>query len=339
MTLHNGFCWVCSLRSIIIDIHQFNEMRVKASGATRAASAVSIAEELSRCSPNMVLGTQQDPSEFLIILLNMVIECLSSTLSNSFTQYQSSVIHSFIGINMKSFIRCEICSTSHQNETYESLWSVPVGSHSSVCAALAAFCADEQLFGVNAFNCSNCQRRVKACRKMKLANIAPIMFIHLKRFVYDNRRRMTIKLKHFVKLQEAIDLTPYVDQDDVQQRNKNYEDHRSIYSLLGVLVHLGDAAETGHVFAYILAPDNEWYKADDEIVTRVSLDVVLNDRNAYVLCYGRTTKTRCIRWTPEQSRHGAKPSWFSSTPRRFDDESDSTDSDCSPVRVAIDHRI
>lgn len=336
--MHNQFCWVCSLRSIIIDIHHSNRTRVAACGKTRAVSAVSIAQEISRNSSNMVLGTQQDPSEFLTILLDKIMECLSASQSSCFTQFMSNTIHSFIGVNMKSSIRCEECLTADQKETYESLWSIPVASHSNLYAAIAAFCADEQLSGVNAFNCSNCQRKVEACRSVKLADISPIMFIHLKRFVYDNRLRRTTKLKHLVKYQESIDMTPYMDQHDVPQRHMNYADHRSIYCLLGVLVHLGETAETGHVFAYVLGSDNKWYKANDEIVTRASLDVVLNDRNAYVLCYGRTRERRRVRRTSEQERYGPRSSWFSSTPRRFDDESNPTLSDCSPVRVTLNQK-
>lgn len=219
MALQNEFCWVCLLRSTIIGIHRYNDKSGDRNGTTRAASAVPIAQQISRLSSNMLLGTQQDPAEFLTILLDKVIECLSSTVSSFTTRYLSSAIHSFIGINMKSSIRCEQCSTGYRNETYESVWSVPVTYHSSVCAAIGAFCTDERLFGDNAFDCSKCQRKVEACQTVKLANTAPIMFIHLKRFVYHKRLGMIIKLKHFVEYQEVIDMSPYMDQNDGQQQN------------------------------------------------------------------------------------------------------------------------
>ena len=339
MAHHNESCWVCLLRSTIIDIHRYNDKSGDGGGTRRTASALHIALKISELCSNMVMGAQQDPSEFLIILLDKVMECLSSTVSSCHTRYLSSIIHSFIGVNIKTSIRCEQCLTGGQNETCESLLSVPIASHSSVCAAISAFCADERLFDDNAFDCSRCQRGVEAWRTVKLANIAPIMLIHLKRFTFDNRLRTTVKLKHFVKYQEVIDMTPFMDQNAAQQRNMQHKNQHSIYRLFAVLVHLGESAANGHVFAYVLAPDNNWYKANDEIVTPVPLDVVLNDRNAYILCYGQTMNTRPLRDTSQQKRCDSKSSsLYSSTPKCVRDEPNHMVSDYSPVRVALEHK-
>ncbi|CAF0802050.1 unnamed protein product [Rotaria sordida] len=55
--------------------------------------------------------------------------------------------------------------------------------------------------------------------------------------------------------------------------------------MLYVIVHQGEYVTNGHVFAYVRAPDGYWYKADDELVTPVHLDSVLNHKDAYILCY------------------------------------------------------
>ncbi|CAF3521621.1 unnamed protein product [Rotaria sp. Silwood1] len=52
-----------------------------------------------------------------------------------------------------------------------------------------------------------------------------------------------------------------------------------------VIVHLDEYVTNCHVFAYVRAPDGYWYKADDELVTPVHLDSVLNHKDVYILCY------------------------------------------------------
>lgn len=57
-----------------------------------------------------------------------------------------------------------------------------------------------------------------------------------------------------------------------------------------VVVHLGEYATNGHVYAYVCSPDGYLCKADDEQLTPVDLDLVLNQKDAYILCYVKMLK-------------------------------------------------
>ncbi len=44
-----------------------------------------------------------------------------------------------------------------------------------------------------------------------------------------------------------------------------------IYKLIGVVTHLGESGASGHFIAYCRSPiDNQWYRYNDDIVTKVN---------------------------------------------------------------------
>ncbi|CAF4698697.1 unnamed protein product, partial [Rotaria sp. Silwood1] len=83
---------------------------------------------------------------------------------------------------------------------------------------------------------------------------------------------------------ETITLDCYFD-EATRQSNKENEDYSFIYTLNSVIVHLDEYVTNCHVFTYVRAPDGYWDKADDELVTLVHLDSVLNHKDVYILCY------------------------------------------------------
>jgi ubiquitin carboxyl-terminal hydrolase 36/42 len=70
------------------------------------------------------------------------------------------------------------------------------------------------------------------------------------------------------------------------QASKEPQLHNTNYKLYGVLVHLGYTSHSGHYYSYVRAPNDVWYKADDERVSVVSKNDALN-QNAYILFYSR----------------------------------------------------
>lgn len=327
--LDNQSCFVCLIRSVMNDIHHKSVSGTNRSVSIGTASALEIAQRISNSSTSLILGNQQDPAEFLTILLDKLMQCLSSSASKCFSGYLSNSIHLLIGANMKSSVRCERCSTDRENETYESVWSISIASHSNLTLALTAFCAEERLFGPNSVECDKCQRKIAARRRLKPKNMAPIVFIHLKRFVYDSITGTTVKLKHSVTYPESIDMTSYMEQMNDGQENQNGTNEREMYRLKSVVVHLGDTADNGHIFAYVLAPDHNWYKADDENLSRVPLNAVLNEWNSYLLCYCKTRISHATICASEENR----PSFTlqSSTPTVSGKRRISSIDECSPV--------
>ncbi|CAF2103184.1 unnamed protein product [Rotaria magnacalcarata] len=91
------------------------------------------------------------------------------------------------------------------------------------------------------------------------------------------------------KMPEKITLDGYSD-ETCRQSHKENENHSFIDKLNSVVVHLGEYATNGHVYAYVCSPDGYWYIADGELLTPVHLDLVLNHKDAYTLSYVKMLK-------------------------------------------------
>lgn len=326
------FCSVCILRSIVKDVHRKSGTNRTSSASQRPASALPLAERISTLSSNLTFRDQQDPSEFLIVLLDNLMTCLSSTASSFDTKYLSNPIHFIIGVNMKTCLQCEECSNSSVREIFESVWSVPIWSHYEIENALKAFCAEARLEGTNSLDCSECQRKVTAGQSFRLRNVSPVFFIHLKRFVYDRRIGRTVKLKHFVSYPAVLDVSSFMDKSNGQQRSYQSTNPLYQYQLRGVLVHLGEEAHKGHIHSYVLAPNNAWYDANDEKIQRIKVDSALSDQNAYILCYCRIPNTNITPCSFEQEKEdGRRAAVCSSTPISSEGDIDLIVGDHSPV--------
>lgn len=61
----------------------------------------------------------------------------------------------------------------------------------------------------------------------------------------------------------------------------------SKYRLFGVTCHRGTELRFGHYTSYVRGPSGQWFHADDDDVSPVQLEQVLNDKTAYLLSYIR----------------------------------------------------
>lgn len=248
-------------------------------------SAISLAKRLPDISSTLIIGQQEDPTEFLVTLLDHMMQCLSSANVPSFNKYMSSSLHSIFGYNLKSSIKCTSCLNETVQENYESLLSISIARYSNLQGALAAFFSQTELDGNNSFQCLKCKKTTAALKSLRLVNISPVVFISLKRFLYDQNANIIRKLTHFVSFPEFLDLMPYFDAHVFQSNEHDRQLNKLVYQLYGVLIHLGDNAQNGHIFTYIRSSDNAWYTANDEKVSPTNLKHVLSDNNSYLLCY------------------------------------------------------
>ncbi len=104
----NTFCSVCSLYVLIHGIYESSSYQSVTSSRLRIPSADAFVENIEKISSTFTGGTQQAPSEFLVFLLDHLIESLSSN-EKSITSIQ----HIF-DINIRRKTRCHICS----NQSY-----------------------------------------------------------------------------------------------------------------------------------------------------------------------------------------------------------------------------
>lgn len=94
----------------------------------------------------------------------------------------------------------------------------------------------------------------------------------LKRFQVDHNRN---KQKNSIQVlyEETLQLS-------------HHETHKTyLYSLYSVIIHEGQSSESGHYFTFSKTNKDTWLELNDERVTEVSSDRVLDNKNAYVLFY------------------------------------------------------
>ncbi|CAF2637171.1 unnamed protein product [Rotaria sp. Silwood2] len=318
LTTNDEFCSCCILRSIIKSIHQSLHNTCDLFSELSQASGVSLARQMTKLSSNFIPGRQEDPSELLIVLFDHLIQCLSPINSSSYVTYLSNPIHIIFGINIKSSTKCTVCLNETNKQNYESVWSIPIISYFNLKQALDAFCSVEELAGDDMFFCSKCQTKVLALRSTKLIDASPVIFIHLKRFVYDKQAKIIRKIKQFISYPELLDFSSFITPEVLQSNKENHTFHQYIYQLNAVVVHIGETVNSGHIFSYVRSPDNLWYKADDASITKTNLDKVLADNDSYILCYSKLAEGNIIVPETEVYANCKEPSrlLFSSTPIR-----------------------
>ena len=133
---------------------------------------------------------------------------------------------------------------------------------------------DELMTGENRIYCNLCRQNADSYYGNKILTLPYILIMIL------NRGKGNIyKIKLDFPLE--IDLTPYV-----LNANEKY-----IFSLYGVITHIGESGESGHFIASCKSPidKNKWYKYNDSIVSAITdfNKEVVNFGTPYILFYER----------------------------------------------------
>ena len=280
----NTFCSVCSLYVLIDRIYKLSIHQSVTSSRLEIPSADIFVENIEKISSAFIVGTQQDPSEFLTFLLDHLIQCLSSNKCVPNTKSISSIQHLF-GIDIRRNTRCHACCNQSSSSNWESVLAISIDNHTDVDAAIKAFFAEELLNNENSYECNHCQKQTLGSTKFEIAKTSPIIFINLRKFTYDKNLEMVTKIHRFISFPKILNLNSCMNTNirDFNEETDSTSDFT--YELYAVVVHQGQTPNSGHVFSYIRSPDGLWYEANDEVVTQVPLNVVLTEKDAYVLCY------------------------------------------------------
>lgn len=101
-------------------------------------------------------------------------------------------------------------------------------------------------------------------KTIEFVQFPPVLYIHLRRFEYDQQIQNMKKINSRFEFQESIDLSQYMAENADQTDDQ-------IFDLFGVLVHNG-SSYGGHYFAYLrpYGDEDEWYKFNDSSVTKVT---------------------------------------------------------------------
>ena len=103
----------------------------------------------------------------------------------------------------------------------------------------------------------------KAKKGIKFISFPPVLFLQLKRFEYNSKKDIMVKINDYFEYYNEIDLTNYVDPLILKSNKKE----NFFYELHSVIVHQGNA-NSGHYYAYIKQSNNshDWLLFNDENV-------------------------------------------------------------------------
>lgn len=223
-----------------------------------------VTRHVDKISPCLRPYRQEDAHEFLRSLLStLTLDGHNKELSSLFD-----------GL-LESAVTCQTCHrASITRDRYMDLSLDIQGDIQDLTGALNHFTQTEILDRDNKVLCARCKKKQVVTKGLRLATAPSVLVCHLKRFAFDIYGRATRLSKH-VKYPLRLEIGDFMSRAN-QSKPPPYE-------LVGVLVHAGKRCESGHYWAFIKSGDS-WYKANDEDVTKVSIDVVLRQQ-AYILFY------------------------------------------------------
>uniref|UniRef100_A0ACD5TMG4 Uncharacterized protein n=1 Tax=Avena sativa TaxID=4498 RepID=A0ACD5TMG4_AVESA len=252
------FCCYCSLR------HHAAEAIRLSGNVLYPKKFVNLLKSISE---DFRWGGHQDAHEFLRCLLDKLDDY--SVAPRLSSEEPSSIVKEVFGGQLKSQLHCPECN--HCSDRLESFLdlSLELNQMDTVLDSLESFTKVEV---VESFICDGCKSRVDMEKRLKVERAPEVLVIQLKRF--ESLGSSTSKIQEMVKYQLELDLSPFMSSADTDPQN---------YDLYGVVEHLGNSSK-GHYVCSIRSSETDWYHFNDEKVTKLSEDGVL-DSKAYLLFY------------------------------------------------------
>lgn len=206
--------------------------------------------------------TQHDVQEFNRVLMdNLEGKMKGTAVENALTDI-------FVG-QMKSFVKC--INVDFESSRSEDFWDIQlnVKGMKDLQESFKDYIQVETLNGENQYQATGYGLQ-DAEKGVIFQSFPPVLHLQLKRFEYDFNRDMMVKINDRHEFPLQIDLDEFLEPQT--DRSESW-----VYVLHGVLVHSGDL-NAGHYYA-LLKPekDGDWYKFDDDRVTRATLKEVLDE--------------------------------------------------------------
>lgn len=194
---------------------------------------------------------------------------------HNFLNKNYSIIVDVFGCIYVTEIKCSSCNNISVN--YEYMITLPLSieneGNNNLDDLLGNYCKVEILKDDNMYYCEICNKKTIATKMVKIWNLSKNLIILIKK--YSNN---LTKTNSIVKYPFNINLKSYIYNLKIKYWNDNYE-----YELYNVTNHIGTVS-SGHYYAYNRSNNDEWYKCDDETITKVNKEEVSNC-NGYILWY------------------------------------------------------
>lgn len=246
---------------------------------------------------------QQDAHEFLIATLDILHRHCKGPDINT----QEAIVNDphncdciidqiFTG-GLQSDVICQACN--NVSTTIDPFWDISLDlGPKSLLDCLERFTRQEHLGSTAKIKCSKCQSYQESTKQLSMKKLPIVASFHLKRFEHSNRLHK--KISTFISFPLYLDMSPFKASRRATNNNNNSmpptsnnriscssslepDEEDSKYCLFAVVNHSG-TIETGHYTAYIRQCRDQWFKCDDHLITRASVQEVLQSEG-YLLFY------------------------------------------------------
>ncbi len=127
---------------------------------------------------------------------------------------------------------------------------------------MTEFVKGEILEGENAYHCEQCDKKVKALRRVCLKSLPPVLILTLKRFEFDYQSMEKFKLNTLCSFPESVNFFEYT-HEGLLESCEAYDKEPFEYILKGIIIHYG-ISEAGHYTSCVRTNSEEWQYFDDE---------------------------------------------------------------------------
>lgn len=275
-----------------IDPHEFIEVsRLSSKQASRASS--------NQMFVHLFSGEQNDPSELLAYLFEIIHYCKSKKMKFSFTELEdnckehkiinayrndyklryekeySLYVRNFIFYTMKT-IRCEKCDYVNYNMMPVHILLLPIPNQKSISVfdCLHEYTKKESLD--SDYKCDKCKTNDNSTIENSILSSNNTVILQFSRFKLNSTFTDYNKNNSQIDFPLNLNITDYV---------LTKGDH--VYKLYAVILHYG-SMNSGHYVACVkknINGQDKWFLCDDNNIKEINEVDVLNHRNAYVLFY------------------------------------------------------
>ncbi|KAK4793462.1 hypothetical protein SAY86_023897 [Trapa natans] len=203
---------------------------------------------------------QQDSHEFLTLLLSLLERCLSHSKNAAVR----TIVQDLFRGGVSHVTTCSKCGNdSEVSSKVEDFYELELNVQGlkSLKDSLDDYLNVEELSGDNQYFCDSCKQRVDATRSIKLRSLPEVLNIQLKRCVFLPKTTTRKKITSAFCFPRELDM---------KERLSDPAQGDLVYVLSAVLIHKGNAVNTGHYIAHIKDEKTGlWWRFDDENVSKL----------------------------------------------------------------------
>ena len=197
---------------------------------------------------------QHDVQEFNQLL----IEVMENKIKGS--SFEGSFNKMFTG-KYNNYIQClNVDYHSEIAETFNEI-QLTVKGYKNIYESFDSYAAEEILDNEDKYYTEKYGKQ-KAKKGIKFLSFPPVLFLQLKRFEYNSKKDIMVKINDYFEYYDEIELSKYLDPSA-----EKFSKEDNTYVLHSVIVHQGNA-NSGHYYAYIKQSKNnkDWLLFNDENV-------------------------------------------------------------------------